>query len=75
MSKTVYTIAKNTSEEIRFNVDDYHGGRILNIRTWFREKNSGAWLPKKKGIAVDVKHIDAFVEGVRKLKAAVAEEG
>ena len=70
---TVFKINKNSSEEIRFDLDEYHGGRILNIRTWYRDKVSGEWIPKRKGIAADVRHIDGFVEGVEKLKNALQE--
>jgi len=69
--KPIHEIEKSPTEVILFALLEYHGHRFADIRIFF-EDDEGAWKPTRKGIAVPLKHLADFAEGVRKLREAAA---
>jgi hypothetical protein len=49
----IATFEKNSKEEVRFSVDEFHGKKLINIRVYFRD-NDGQYKPGKQGLAVSV---------------------
>lgn len=53
MSEPIAKFDKNSREEVRVSVDEYHGRKIINLRVYYRGPNE-EWLPGKQGLAVGV---------------------
>ncbi|PQV56578.1 transcriptional coactivator p15 (PC4) [Defluviimonas denitrificans] len=47
----IATIPKNAREEIRVEVQDFKGHRLLNIRVWY-DDGTGEYRPGKQGLAL-----------------------
>ncbi len=45
-------IEKGAGEIVRVEISEYKGKRYLNLRVWYRDKESGEFRPTQKGIAV-----------------------
>ena len=54
---------KNSREEVRVSVDEFHGRKIINIRVCYRNE-SGEWLPGKQGVALAVDRYRDLAEAV-----------
>jgi hypothetical protein len=50
-SRAVAVLPKNSREEVRVTVDEFHGHRLVNVRVWFIAED-GTLRPGKQGIAV-----------------------
>ena len=59
MKKLIATIAKNTRETVRVELDEYRGHQLLSVRVWFSD-NAGEARPSPKGLSVDVRHLPAL---------------
>jgi hypothetical protein len=56
MDETSYLVAqfeKNSKEEVRVSIDEFHGRKLINLRVFYRSEG-GQWLPGKQGIALGV---------------------
>ena len=65
----IAAIRKNSREEFRISIDEFHGRRLANIRCWFA-RGDGEFAPGKQGIALQAHHIAGIIEA---LQAAAAE--
>jgi hypothetical protein len=52
-SVLVAQFEKNSKEEVRITIDDFHGRKLINLRVYYRSE-SGQWLPGKQGLALNV---------------------
>jgi len=51
MNAPLAVLRKNSREELRINIDEYRGHRLVNLRVWF-EADDGEMRPGKQGIAI-----------------------
>jgi hypothetical protein len=56
MDTTVAVFPKNSREQVRVTVGDFHGRRILNIRVYWTSDGTN-WNPSKKGLAIGVEKL------------------
>jgi hypothetical protein len=47
----VAAFEKNSREEVRISIDEFHGRKLINMRVFYRSE-SGTWLPGKQGLAI-----------------------
>lgn len=59
-------IRKNTREEIRVEVSEFNGRRLISIRVWFVAEG-GEWRPGKQGIAFNPALLPEMIEALRML--------
>jgi hypothetical protein len=57
------TLERGESEQVRVTWAEYEGRPFLNIRLWTRNAE-GQWWPDKKGIAIKVRELPAFADGI-----------
>ena len=51
-SQLVASFEKNTKEEVRVSIDDFHGKKLVNMRVFYREGEE--WKPGRQGLALSV---------------------
>jgi hypothetical protein len=44
-------IRKNKSEVIRIQLKEYEGHKLIDLRVWYEDKETGEYKPTKKGIS------------------------
>jgi|TARA_Y100000310_G_scaffold256448_1_gene264237 hypothetical protein len=47
----VKQIRKNKSEVIRIQLKEYEGHKLIDLRVWYEDKETGEYKPTKKGIS------------------------
>ena len=65
---------KNSREEVRLNVEEYKGRKIINIRVYYRSP-TGEWLHGKQGLALSVDRYRDLAEAVLKVGEKLAADG
>jgi hypothetical protein len=53
LNQTVAQFEKNSKEEVRISIDEYHGRKLINLRVFYKSQD-GKWLPGKQGLALSV---------------------
>ena len=53
MNKVVNTFSKNTQEEVRTQITEYKGYKLIDIRVWYVKEGEDP-LPTKKGLTLNV---------------------
>ena len=71
MDKTVYSFAKNTQEEVRAELTEYRGHRLINIRVWYKPPGEDEARPTKKGISLAVELFPELKKAIDKLGEAL----
>ncbi|KAL8838168.1 MAG: hypothetical protein Q9176_005251 [Flavoplaca citrina] len=59
----------------RINITEFKGQKMVNIREYYEDKNSGAMLPGKKGISLPLAHYSTFVTLLPSIEAALGAKG
>ena len=60
----VATIARGTHEELRVNLTEWHGRRLVNLRVWLLNRQ-GQWLPdKRRGLTIRLDELADFADGI-----------
>ena len=67
------TIQKNSREEIRIELGEYRGHRLVNLRTWWSDGSS--WRPSKKGLVVQVSSLPELRAALEELEAEALKRG
>jgi hypothetical protein len=57
-------IQKNKSEIIRVETSEFKGNKFIDCRVYFKDENSGKYLPTKKGIAFSHKVAKQVIEAI-----------
>lgn len=65
---------KNSREEVRVVLSDYHGNTIVNMRVWF-QGDDGEMRPGKSGLAMAVKHLPALARALNETVERAREAG
>lgn len=63
-------IEKNTKERIRVSIEEFRGSRFVDCRVYF-ENEDGAWIPTKKGIALNDESIGPVIKALQKAQKAI----
>lgn len=56
---------RNSREVVRITLETYKGHKLINVRTWYRDRD-GELRPGKSGIAMSIAHLPALAEGLQK---------
>ena len=67
----IYAFRKNSHEEVRAFIEDFHGLEMAHIRVF--ETGTTLDYPTKKGIAVQVTQLDELKQAIDALVAAQEE--
>ncbi|KAL8689026.1 MAG: hypothetical protein Q9218_005204 [Villophora microphyllina] len=59
----------------RINISEFNGQRMVNIREYYEDKNSGAMLPGKKGITLPIAQYSTFLTLLPEIEAALIAKG
>jgi Transcriptional Coactivator p15 (PC4) len=65
---------KNSKEEVRVSIDDFHGRKLINLRVYYRA-DGGQWLPGKQGIALGVDRYRDLADALVKLGEELQTKG
>jgi len=57
-------IQKNKNEIIRVETSEFKGNKFIDCRVYYRDENSGKYLPTKKGIAFSHKIAKQVIEAI-----------
>jgi len=60
MESTVAVFPKNSREQVRVTIGDFHGRLILNIRVYWTSDGTN-WSPSKKGLAIGVEKLPVLL--------------
>ena len=69
----VYTFQKNASERIEARLTEFHGRRLVDLRTYY-ETGGGEWRPTKKGVCVGVNLLGELEKAVAALREMVGTD-
>lgn len=62
--KTVYKFSRKKDEEIQFTLREYKGNGYLDLRVFFKPKESGRMLPTRKGITLGINSLQDLKKGI-----------
>lgn len=57
-------IQKSDTNQIRIAIKSYEGHEYVDVREYFKEKESGNWLPTKKGFTIPTSYTLDHLEDV-----------
>tara|TARA_R100001463_G_scaffold86605_1_gene141452 strand:- start:600 stop:845 length:246 start_codon:yes stop_codon:yes gene_type:complete len=57
-------IQKNKNEIIRVETSEFKGNKFIDCRVYFKDENSGKYIPTKKGIAFSHKVAKQVIEAI-----------
>jgi hypothetical protein len=69
----VASFEKNSKEEVRVSVNEFHGRKLINIRVFYRAGEE--WLPGKQGLALGVDRYRALADAMVKLGERLSKDG
>lgn len=73
MDKVVYTFEKNKFEEVRFQIKEYKGYDLIDLRIWTEIKSDKTKVPTPKGLSMNISHFMELKKGVEELEKALRE--
>jgi hypothetical protein len=71
MSIIIKDIKKSGNEIIRFEISEFKGRELINIRVWYQsfdEKGNDTYKPTQKGIALNIAQFDELKDGIEKIQ-------
>lgn len=68
-------IPKNATEEVRGELSEYEGHRLLNLRVWWTPDEGKTWHPSKRGFALRVDALPDLLAGLTALGAHAGRLG
>jgi len=68
MNQIVATFAKNKYEEIRFQIKEYKGKDLIDIRIWTDVKGAEQKIPTTRGVSINVVHFNDLKKAVFELE-------
>jgi Transcriptional Coactivator p15 (PC4) len=73
-SQLVAQFEKNSKEEVRLSVDDFHGRKIINMRVFYKAEGN-EWRPGKQGLALSVDRYRELADAIVKLGEDLQSRG
>ena len=74
MSGLIFTVRKNSKEEIRVSLEPFNGHDLFQARVWF-ELESGDKRPGKAGLAFKVERLPDFAAAVNEALRVARQSG
>lgn len=65
-TELVAQFEKNSKEEVRVSIDDFHGRKLINLRVYYRS-DAGDWRPGRQGLALGVDRYRELADALVKL--------
>lgn len=69
MEKIFYEIAKNNGDKIIVSLREYKGKEFVDVRIFFFDEESQAWIPTKKGVAMAKKHVPELIKALNSIQS------
>jgi hypothetical protein len=70
----IASVVKNSREEIRIELTEYKGHRLVGCRVWAR-KATDEWVPTQKGITFKVGLLADVLDGLQKAQDELQRQG
>lgn len=77
MSVIIKDIKKSGNEIIRFEISEFKGKELINIRVWYQsldETGNPIYKPTQKGIALNVSQFDELRDGIEKIQNYLSDK-
>ena len=74
MDRVLRTLVKNSSEQIRIGLSDFHGRRVIDIRVYYPGAD-GEWRPTKKGFGFTIDKLPLFLNALQETAKLLDEDG
>ncbi|MCK9374771.1 MAG: transcriptional coactivator p15/PC4 family protein [Syntrophobacterales bacterium] len=74
MSKPVCTVSKNSQEVIKFNLEEFKGHKLLDVRVHCGD-GKGGMVPTRKGISIPISLWPQIRTALSKMEEAIIEAG
>ena len=68
-------VPKNATEEVRGELSEYMGHRLLNLRVWWTPDDGKTWHPSKRGFALHADALRELLAGLTALEADAQRRG
>jgi hypothetical protein len=52
-SEVVAAFEKNSKDEVRVSIDEFHGRKLINMRVFYKD-DRGEWRPGRQGLALPI---------------------
>ena len=72
VQETIGEIVKTNSVKTMIRLTDFKGRNLLDVRDFFKPKNSNDFTPTKKGICLDVDKVSDLINLLEKAEASLA---
>jgi hypothetical protein len=73
MDKIVATFPKNSREEVRVILTEFHGREIINIRVFWTSDGKN-WNPSPKGLAIGVEKIPVLLASLHQAAEVLGQD-
>lgn len=73
MEKIVSTFKKNSREQVKVILTEFHGRQILDLRVFWTPDGS-TWHPSKKGLAIGVEKLPALLASLHEAVEALGQD-
>jgi hypothetical protein len=74
MDRVLRTVTKNSREEIRIGLTDFHGRQVIDIRVFYPGPD-GEWRPTKKGFGFTSEKLPRFINALQETAKLLDEDG
>lgn len=74
MGNPVCTVPKNSQEIIQFNLEEFKGHKLADLRVYCQQEGKGL-IPTKKGISIPISLWSQIRKGLKKLEKAMLAVG
>jgi len=74
MSNPVCKVPKNSQEIIQFNLEEFKGHKLADLRVYCQDEK-GSMIPTRKGISIPISLWPQFRKGLGKLEQAIIAAG
>jgi len=74
MSHPVCTVPKNSQEIIQFNLEEFKGHRLADLRVYCQDEK-GSMIPTRKGISIPISLWPQFRKALAQVEAAMVQQG
>lgn len=69
--EVICDIPKSETEVIRVSTNEYKGHSFVDLRLFFKDRESGEFRPTRKGLVVKREFLNDLVEGIWKAEQAI----
>jgi Transcriptional Coactivator p15 (PC4) len=74
MDKTVATFAKNSREQVRVALTEFHGRQLIDMRVFWSPDGGVSWSPGKKGLALGVEKLPVLLASLHQAAEMLGQD-